>query len=391
MICFVTDRTTHADYLYDATVGCGENTRPDRPLGRQVIGHWPVLDELSDQHNVWPAENWIRYLEVPLQDWPDAVGPRGNDDRAAIFHFLVHPHPADRILTDAEWTAIVHHLACAAGITTSNGDGEYRWVAVRTAPRQVEFIANLINDSDGTWAPVPEQLRERTLSAVRDCETQLGLVGARPEPAFRVSDVAVHRDRKRGITVTVHTHRTQVIADVEDAGFTIQNDQRYVLPAGTPPDEAKQRAAELVKDLRADGVTVLLDPAVHRDAEGAPCPDVAPTGTASLTGQVPNAHQPAQLAGLISAITDDRLGDLPRLRRFAESAAAWAGARTGPAAGDIEHRMGWIARRLHGIEEDLHDVAQTLTEQPAAPRPAAVPPLVISPAAPAPRPHGPVR
>lgn len=371
MICRVSSRTTHAGDVFDPARANEVTSYPDRPLGPRVIGHWPVLDELGDQHTVWPFATWARYLEVPSQEWPDAVGPRGADDRAAIFHFNVRLHPADRRLTDAEWTTVIHHLAHTAGITTSNGGGEYRWMAIRTAPGQADFIANLINDSDGTWARPPHQLHQRLHSASRDCETRLRLIPAAPDPGRHPADVAVHQDRERGITITVHTHRTQVMADVEEAGFTLQDDQRYILPTGTPTDEAKRRAAALVGNLRSGGVSVLLDPDLYHDAEGTLGAGAVPTGTALLTGQITHARRPAQLAGLISAITDDRLGDLPRLRRFAETAAAWAGARTGPVAGDAEHRLEWIARRLHGIEEDLHTVAQILTEPPATPRHAA--------------------
>jgi hypothetical protein len=387
VICRISSRTTHADVLYDATVRSG-NALLHRPLNEQVIDYWPALDNLSDQHNVWPAEDWIRYLEVPLMQWPDAVGPGGADDRAAVFHFSVRLHPADRIVTDADWATVIHRLAWTAGITTRSGEGAYRWMAMRTSPRQVEFVANLINDSDGTWAAVPRQLGQRMLGAVRDCENQLGLVRTAPDPALQPTDVTVRRDRGRGITVTVHAHRTQVTADVADAGFDVQDGTRHSLPAGTPTEEA-ERVAELVGTLRSRGVTILLDPAVRHGAGGEPGPDAVGTGTASLTWRIAQARQPAQLAGLISAVTDDRFGDLPRLRRFAETAAAWAAGRTSPGARDAQHRLEGIARRLHGVEEDLHGVAEMLTGPPAARGNAAVPLTRI--AAPAPRLRGPLR
>jgi hypothetical protein len=262
-------------------------------------------------------------------------------------------------------------------------------MAMRTSPRHVEFTANLINDSDGTWATVPRQLAQRMLGAVRDCENQLGLVRTGPDPALQAADVTVRLDRERGITVTVHTHRTQVAADVSDAGFDVQDGKRHSLPAGTPTDEAERRVAELMGTLRSRGVRVLLDPALYHGAGGEPGPDAVGTGTASLTAQIAHARQPAQLAGLISALTDDRLGGLPRLRRFAETAAAWAAARTIPGAHDAQHRLEGIARSLNGIEEDLHGVTQMLTGAPAAHGNTALP--LTRPGAPAPHPRGPAR
>ncbi|MEE4544029.1 hypothetical protein V2S66_18885 [Streptomyces sp. V4-01] len=376
MICSVSTRTTRAGAFFTAALG--PDARPELPLGERVIGHWPTLDEVfGDRHTVWLAENWVQYFEVPLIEYPFAVGP-GND-RAAVFHLQVRLHPDDRTLTAEDLAMIVQHLAWTAGIIDSDGFGNCRWVAIQSASDRVDLIANLINDSNGTWTHLSRQLHQALADAAHDIEDWMDLESTRPgEGGSRHPDVTMRLEAERGITVTVHTHRTQVRADVEDAGFTIQDDQTYVLPAGTPTDEAKRRAAELVGALRSIGVSVLLDPDLYQDTEGAPGPDAVPTGTALLTGQITDARRPAQLAGLISAITDDRLGDLPRLRRFAETAAAWAAAQTGPAAGDAEHRLEWIARRLQGIQEDLHGVAQILTEPPATPRHAAGPPPPVA-------------
>lgn len=371
MICFVSNRTTRAGAFFDTTLA--PDAHPELPLGKKVIGHWPMLDEFSDQHTVWPAENWARYIEVPYLEYPFAAGP-GND-RAAVFHLQARLHPDDRTLTAEDWAMIVHHLAWTAGVTNADGDGPYRWVAIQSTPQRVDFIANLISDDDGTWAQLPRQLHQALKSAAHDIEDWMDLQSTRPgrgDP--RRPDVILTAEAERGITVTVHTHRTQVLADVESAGFTVQDDQLYVLPAGMPTDEAKHRAAGLVETLRADGVTVLVDPAVYRGSGQDAGPQAEPGGRAAVASQIACAHRPASLAGLISEVTDD-LGDLPRLRRFTETAAALADTQTGPASRDAQQRLEWIARRLYSIEEDLRGVAQILTRPPAAPhRSAALPP-----------------
>nr|WSX75914.1 hypothetical protein OH826_19895 [Streptomyces sp. NBC_00899] len=358
MICLVSNRTTRAGAFFNTALPPG--TRTGLPLGKKVIGHWPMLDEFSDEHTVWRAENWVRFVEVPLLDYPFAVGP-GND-RAAVFHLQARLHPDDRTLTGEDWASIVRHLAWTAGITNSDGDGPFRWVAIQSRPQRVDLIANLISDEDGTWAQLPRHLNQALRDAAHDIEDWIDLESTRP-----------------GET-----------ADVEDAGFNVQIDQRYILPTGTRSDQAKQRAAERVGTLPSGGASVLVDPALHLDSQGQPGPK-APPVRAARASQTACAHQPESLADLIAAVTDERLGDLPRLRRFTETAAAQAGALTVPVAREAQHRLEWIARRLYGMEDDLRGIAQTLTQRPAAPRPATALPPRGHPPVSAPNPHGPVR
>lgn len=319
MICSVSTRATRAGAFFNAALG--PDARPELPLGERVIGHWPTLDEFfGDRRTVWPAENWVRYIEVPLVEYPFAVGP-GND-RAAVLHFQARLHPDDRTLTAEDWAMIVHHLAVTAGIIDSDGFGNCRCVAIQTASDRVDFIANLINYSDGTWTQLPRPLHQTLANAVHDIEDRMDLKSTRPEEgSFRHPDVTVHLETERRVTVAA-------------------------------------------------------DPAVYLDSEKPA--QQAPPGMAALASQITCTHRPASLASLLNEVTDDRLGDLPRLRRFTETAAALAGTQTGPRSRDAQHRLQRIARRLHGIEEDLHGVAQILTESPATPRYAAGPPPPVA-------------
>jgi hypothetical protein len=105
---------------------------------------------------------------------------------------------------------------------------------------------------------------------------------------------------------------------------------------------------------------------------------------AAGASQITCAHRPPSLADLLAEVSDNRIGELPRLRRFTETAAALAGTQTSPASRDAQHRLEWIARRLYGVEEDLQAVAQILTEPPAAHRHSAATAPRIRPAASAP-------
>jgi hypothetical protein len=374
LICSVSNRAIRAGAFF--TTALATDPRPELPLGAKVVGHWPMLDEFSDQHT---AENWARFIEVPLIEYPFAVGP-GND-RAAVLRIQARLHPDDRTLTAKDWAMIARHLAWTAGITDADGEGPHRWVAIQSAPQRVDLIANLISDEDGAWAPLPRQLHHALKSAAHDIEDWMDLESTRSgQVGPRQPDVVLTAEAERGITVTVLAHREQVMADVESAGFTVQGDQRYVLPAGTPTDESRRRAVSLVGVLRSDGVSVLVGPGVYRDGEG-PGPE-ALAGVAAVAPLITWAHRPASLASLLTEVSDDRFGDLPRLRRFTETAAALAGTLTGPASRDAQHRLEWIARRLYGIGEDFQAIAQTLTEPPAAPLQAASTALRTRPAAP---------
>ncbi|MFE7889296.1 hypothetical protein [Streptomyces sp. NPDC057412] len=93
--------------------------------------------------------------------------------------------------------------------------------------------------------------------------------------------------------------------------------------------------------------------------------------TARPAPQVGAVGAAAQLAGLLRQLADERTGPLSTVRGLVEHAAhrlAHLPAAYGP---DSAHQLGLIARRLHGIQQDLDSLAAAL---PAAPAPARLAP-----------------
>ncbi|MEC3997148.1 hypothetical protein VSR01_28065 [Actinacidiphila sp. DG2A-62] len=292
-----------ATLLSPAAAPSGTPSNGPAPLDGRVIDHWPALwyQCPGGEHWSWSAARWAQFLDEPLATHPSATAPDGKD-RAAVFHLQAQLHPADRPLTDDQWALAAHELAYAAGIADAHGHGPYRWVAVRTGPRQLHLCANLIHDTDGTWLPRPRQVRSRLTAAVQRIEDRLDLVASRPG-----------------------TRR--------------------------PPGQAPR----------------------------APLPPNEPAGP---DAQGRDVHRLHSLTKLLSRAVDERSGDLPRLRRLVENMAFTTTTRTGLPpryTHDITQRLEWIARRLHGIQEDIQAVSGSLRpgiplRAPSSPpRPAAAP------------------
>ncbi|MFF6783791.1 hypothetical protein [Streptomyces sp. NPDC012510] len=105
----------------------------------------------------------------------------------------------------------------------------------------------------------------------------------------------------------------------------------------------------------------------------------APHATAPARPAAPTAVGPtAQLAQLLHQLADEATGPLATVRALVERAAHRLGPLPhayGPAS---EHQLEWIARRLHGIQQDLNTVAADLSAAshqtvPAPVRPVARP------------------
>ncbi|MFD3907488.1 hypothetical protein HXS80_06175 [Streptomyces sp. CB04723] len=117
---------------------------------------------------------------------------------------------------------------------------------------------------------------------------------------------------------------------------------------------------------------------------GGPAPDSAARFAARYATPQANVSDAAsQLAGLLGQLADEDTGPLSTVRGLVEHAAHRIGRLPHAHAHGSAHQLELIARRLHGIQQDLDATAAALPTAPAAPARPAPPPYRAS-AAPAP-------
>ncbi|NIY65606.1 hypothetical protein [Streptomyces malaysiensis] len=80
-----------------------------------------------------------------------------------------------------------------------------------------------------------------------------------------------------------------------------------------------------------------------------------------------------QLATVLFQLADERCGPLATVRGLVEHSAHRIAHQPDPACAEMAHRLELIARRLHGIQQDLDTTAAGLAG-PSHPRTAVVPP-----------------
>ncbi|MEV8289671.1 relaxase/mobilization nuclease [Streptomyces niveus] len=91
-----------------------------------------------------------------------------------------------------------------------------------------------------------------------------------------------------------------------------------------------------------------------------------------------------QFATVLDQLADERSRPLAAVRALVEHTAHRIAHQPGAERPGTAHRLEWIARRLHGIQEDLDATATTLRQ---AAGPTASLPLTPAPSPPAPAPH----
>ncbi|CAM5570468.1 relaxase/mobilization nuclease [Streptomyces aurantiogriseus] len=92
----------------------------------------------------------------------------------------------------------------------------------------------------------------------------------------------------------------------------------------------------------------------------------------------------AQLATVLAQLADERSGPLATVRGLVEHAAHRLARLPGAVGPDSSHRLELIARRLHGIQQDLDDAAAQLDPAPGRPGVPATPPAPRNAARPSP-------
>ncbi|MFJ9058456.1 hypothetical protein [Streptomyces sp. NPDC102409] len=132
--------------------------------------------------------------------------------------------------------------------------------------------------------------------------------------------------------------------------------------------------------LTAEGRRIEAELGLISPRTGGPDPDSAARFARRATPQAEVADAATQLAGLLGQLADERTGPLSTVRGLVEHAAHRLDRLPRAHAQGSAHQLELIARRLHGIQQDLDATAAALPTAPAAPaRP--TPPPYRAPAA----------
>ncbi|MCX4501079.1 hypothetical protein [Streptomyces anulatus] len=125
----------------------------------------------------------------------------------------------------------------------------------------------------------------------------------------------------------------------------------------------------------AEGRRIEADLGLISPRSGGPDPDSAARFAARYATSQANVSDAAtQLAGLLGQLADENTGPLSTVRGLVEHAAHRLGRIPHAHAHGGAHQLELIARRLHGIQQDLDATAAALPTAPAAPpRPALAP------------------
>ncbi|KUM99911.1 hypothetical protein AQI95_35940 [Streptomyces yokosukanensis] len=307
----------------------GRAVRPEGSLTEHaVVAHWPGLNSYLDgEQATWSAAQWAEHLQDPLFNNPFTSSPAGG--RKAFVHIGARFHPDDRDLSGAEWAEVAHRLARAAGIEIPGDQDGCRWIAVQAKPGRIDLIANLVR-LDGTWQRQPAHLPRRLADEARRIEQDLRL---RP-PA------GIARDR-HGLAESVPTGPAQL------AALLTQLADEHSGPLAT--------------------VRGLIEHTAHRVARQ---PGTRPAAARAQ-------DRPKQEAVMTRSHDNDH--DAPDAEDYepnppydlpvgVSSWGEWQGA--GP---DTAHRLELIARRLHGIQQDLDTTAARMNPLPRPTPPATTP------------------
>ncbi|MFD9069093.1 hypothetical protein [Streptomyces lasiicapitis] len=138
-----------------------------------AVAHWPGARYYPGSER-WSAAQWAAHLDDPAWAYPSP----GPDSPPPIWHAHARLHPADRDLSDRDWSEIAHRLAGAANLEESDEGHACRWVAVRVRPGRLDLVANLVR-GDGTWAD-PHRALPRLTAECRRIEADLGLITPPP-------------------------------------------------------------------------------------------------------------------------------------------------------------------------------------------------------------------
>ena len=308
--------------------------------GQRVIATWDGAPHLHQPPRNGSACGFdVRALTEDLNDPALAAGvpleppADGNDTRrrGPIWHCSLRNAPADRVLSDEEWTAVVEDLLDRTGMAGRDDPGACRWVAVRHAEDHVHVAVMLVRQDTGRRVhPWRDYLRAREVC--RDAERRFGLTSTAPADRTAARQSTRAEQQKAARRGADETSRAWLRRAARTAAVQAQDPQEFfrrladlgvlVRPRQAPPGHLVGYAVAAPGDVNAEGQPVwfggrrlapdLSLPALRarwRSAEPAPDPippaphEYAMVGRAERAAAVAQATDATRAA---AAVRDDR-------------------------------------------------------------------------------------
>ena len=309
--------------------------------GQRVIATWDGAPHLHQPPRNGSACGFdVRALTEDLNDPALAAGvpleppADGNDTRrrGPIWHCSLRNAPADRVLSDEEWTAVVEDLLDRTGMAGRDDPGACRWVAVRHAEDHVHVAVMLVRQDTGRRVhPWRDYLRAREVC--RDAERRFGLTSTAPADRTAARQSTRAEQQKAARRGADETSRAWLRRAARTAAVQAQDPQEFfrrladlgvlVRPREAPPGHLVGYAVAAPGDVNAEGQPVwfggrrlapdLSLPALRarwRSAEPAPDPIPPAPHEYAMVGRAERAAAVAQAAdatrAAAAAVRDDR-------------------------------------------------------------------------------------
>ncbi len=311
---------------------------------------------------------------VPQQE--PALEPGVRVPRGPVWHCSLRNHAGDRVLSDAEWEAIVVDLMHRAGIAPRGDLGACRWVAIRHADDHVHVAAVLVRQDTGRRVHPRDDYR-RAREACQAAEQAYGLT-----PTGAVDRTAVEATTRAELEKSAKRGRS------EPSREWLRRASRVAAVQARDPEEYFRRLGDLgvlvrpkqtgdgqligysVADGSAGGLTVdglpggapvyfsgrklardLALPQLVARWASAPAPPVQIPPQSGERSQIGEAERVAAVTEAVAAI---ELATAELARRPGGPHARWAGGGGGPADADevaaaIAHSAGDMAVALGAV------------------------------------------
>ena len=179
-----------------------------------------------------------------------------------MWHCSLRNAPADRVLSDEEWTEVVEDLLDRTGLAGRDDPGACRWVAVRHAEDHVHVAVMLVRQDTGRRVhPWRDYLRAREVC--QDAERRFGLTWTAPADRTAARQSTRAEQQKAARRGAGETSRAWLRRAARTAAVQAQDPEEFfrrladlgvlVRPRQAPPGHLVGYAVAAPDDLNADG------------------------------------------------------------------------------------------------------------------------------------------
>ena len=242
--------------------------------GQRVIASWDGAPHLHQPPRNGSACGFdVRALTEDLNDPALAAGvpleppADGNDirRRGPVWHCSLRNAPADRVLSDVEWTEVVEDLLDRTGLAGRDDPGACRWVAVRHAEDHVHVAVMLVRQDTGRRVhPWRDYYRAREVC--QDAERRFGLTSTAPADRTAARQSTRAEQQKAARRGADETSRAWLRRAARTAAVQAQDPEEFfrrladlgvlVRPREAPPGHLVGYAVAAPGDVNAEGQPV---------------------------------------------------------------------------------------------------------------------------------------